>query len=310
MVMKGDIACIGECMVELAPAGGGLFRQGFAGDTLNTAWYLRALLPTDARKVRYISAVGVDAISEAMLGFLAGHGIDTASIARLPDRTVGLYLIALNGAERSFTYWRSASAARQLAADQVRLALALDGAAVAYVSGITLAILDPASRARLFEVLADLRRRGGTVVFDPNIRPRLWDSAATMAAVISEGYKAATIALPTFPDDAVLYGDASPRDTARRIADLGVREIVVKDGANPALVWVDGNQTSVSSSPVSHAVDTTGAGDSFNGGYLAARVAGRPPLEAARLGHDVAARVICERGALATMSLFADLMVD
>ncbi len=307
--MKGDIASIGECMVELAPAGGGLFQQGFAGDTLNTAWYLRALLPRETRKVRYVSAVGTDAISEAMLAFLADHGIDTGSIARLPDRTVGLYLITLDGAERSFSYWRSVSAARQLAADQARLAAALDGVAVAYLSGITLAILDPESRGRLFEVLSDLRRRGGAVVFDPNIRPRLWDSAATMAEVITRGYRASTIALPTFPDDAALYGDASPHETARRIADLGVREIAVKDGGNPALVWVDGNTTMVPPSQVARAIDTTGAGDSFNGGYLAARVAGRSPLEAARLGHDVAGRVICERGALAPMPLFTDLMV-
>ena len=97
---------MGECMVELAPTGDGLYRQGFAGDTLNTAWYVRGLTSAGPHKVRYVSAVGTDALSDSLLAFLSGNGIDTGSVARLGDRTVGLYLITLTGAERSFTYWR------------------------------------------------------------------------------------------------------------------------------------------------------------------------------------------------------------
>ena len=92
------VVCIGECMVELAPAGDGLLRQGFAGDSFNTAWYLRQLRPDWV--VDYVSRVGVDAISGAMLDFMAGAGIGTAHVARVADRTVGLYLITLNKGER------------------------------------------------------------------------------------------------------------------------------------------------------------------------------------------------------------------
>lgn len=308
MTIVGDVASIGECMVEMASSGDdGLYRQGFAGDTLNTAWYVRALTCPAKRAVRYVSAVGNDGISERMLTFLEDNGIGTSSVARLADRTVGLYLITLDGAERSFTYWRSTSAAKKLAADPAFLASALDGAGLAYFSGITLAILEPEDRAKLFSVLADFRARGGEVAYDPNIRPRLWADRNTMATVITEGYSAATIALPTFPDDADLFGDTTPAATLDRLASLGVREIVVKDGAEPSWVRANDRDTKVPALNVATPVDTTGAGDSFNGGYIAARLAGRTPAEAAAHGHAVAARVICHRGALVDMPLFADL---
>lgn len=305
---SGDFASIGECMVELSPTGDGLYRQGFAGDTLNTAWYVRALVSQVGRKVRYVSAVGTDALSETMLGFLSDAGIDTGSIARIDDRTVGLYLITLVGAERSFTYWRNSSAARRLAADTERLRRALDGVGTAYLSGITLAILEPEDRARLLSVLTDFRKNGGEVVFDPNIRPRLWSDRETMARVTTDGYRAATIALPTFPDEADLYGDASPGDTANRIAALGVREVAVKNGPDPVFLRVAGDaDATIAARTEVQPIDTTGAGDSFNGGYIAARLAGRSPIEAATLGHAIAARVIRHRGALAPFAAVADL---
>jgi len=307
---SGDFASIGECMVELAPTGDGLYRQGFAGDTLNTAWYVRGLMPDGGRQVRYVSAVGRDALSDSLLAFLSDNGIDTGAVARLDDRTVGLYLITLAGAERSFTYWRAQSAARRLASDPERLRGALDGVGTAYLSGITLAILEPADRARLLSILADVRADGGEVVFDPNIRPRLWTDRETMARVTTEGYRVATIALPTFPDEADVYGDGAPSATADRIAALGVREIVVKNGAEPALLRVAGQPDLLSPALTEvQPIDTTGAGDSFNGGYIAARLAGRRPADAVALGHAVAALVIRHRGALAPFAAFANLGV-
>ncbi len=306
--MVERFASIGECMVELAPQAGDLYRRGFAGDTLNTAWYLRALLDRQRSLVKYVTGVGTDALSDEMVRFIAAAGIDTSAIERMAGRTVGLYLITLEGAERSFTYWRNESAARLLASIGARLDAALSDVDVAYFSGITLAILSPEHRRTLLQSLAKVRARGGAVVFDPNLRLRLWPDRATMAAAITEGYRAATIALPTSPDDAELYGDADASGTADRIAALGVPEIVVKAGAEPTLVRAGGVDTWVAAERVDHPVDTTGAGDSFNAGYLAARLAGGlAPADAARHGHAVAARVIQARGALIDMGLVADL---
>ena len=88
-------------------------------------------------------------------------------------------------------------------------------------------------------------------------------------------------------------------DTASRLQAASVGEIVVKDGADPALVVAGGAETDVPALRVSDAVDTTGAGDSFNGGYLTARLAGHDPVTSAKLAHQTAAATVRVRGALA-----------
>ena len=307
--MSKTFISIGECMAELQATDDGLYRLGFAGDTLNTAWYMRALTRAEDVTVDYATAVGTDTLSSKMLVFLKTNGVGTRFIKEVPDRTVGLYLITLAGAERNFTFWRNASATRLLAEDRDVLAASLSHADAIYFSGITLAILSPDHRQNLLFVLQEMKSRGATIAFDSNARRRLWPSDRAMKAAIIEGYKASTLALPTFSDDQALFGDATPAECAKRIAGYGVKEIVVKDGGNPCIVSLEAHQFSVAPDPVQDIVDTTGAGDSFNAGYLAARMANQEPVEAAKLGHRVAGRVIRERGALLAMASFADLVV-
>jgi 2-dehydro-3-deoxygluconokinase len=300
---------IGECMAELQARDDGLYRLGFAGDTLNTAWYMRALAGPQDVAVDYVTAVGTDPLSAKMLAFLKANGVGTRFIREISDRTMGLYLITLSGAERSFTYWRSISAARLLAENREILVASLAQADAIYFSGITLAILSPAHRRNLLAVLQEMKSRGAIVAFDSNARRRLWPSDHAMKTAMIAGCKACTVALPTFSDDQVLFGDATTADCAKRISGYGVKEIVVKDGGNPCLVALDANLHSVAPEAVHDVVDTTGAGDSFNAGYLAARISGQEPLAAAKLGHRVAGRVIRERGALLAMASFSDLVV-
>ncbi|MEQ1521160.1 MAG: sugar kinase [Aestuariivirga sp.] len=307
--MAKTFISIGECMAELQATDEGLYRLGFAGDTLNTAWYMQALTRPSNVAVDYVTAVGADSLSSKMLAFLKANGVGTRFIKEISDRTVGLYLITLTGAERNFTYWRSASAARLLAEDKAALTASLSHADAIYFSGITLAILSPAHRRNLLSVLQEMKSRGATIAFDSNARRRLWPSDRAMKTAMTAGYKVSTVALPTFSDDQALFGDATPAECAKRIAGYGVQEIVVKDGGNSCVVSVGRNLFSVMPEPVQDIVDTTGAGDSFNAGYLAARMSGQEPLEAAKLGHRVAGRVIGERGALLAMASFADLVV-
>ena len=307
--MAKTFISIGECMAELQATDEGLYRLGFAGDTLNTAWYMRALTRPSNVAVDYVTAVGADSLSSKMLAFLKANGVGTRFIKEISDRTVGLYLITLTGAERNFTYWRSASAARLLAEDKAALAASLSHADAIYFSGITLAILSPGHRQNLLSVLQEMKSQGTTIAFDSNARRRLWPSEAAMKTAMIAGYKASTLALPTFSDDQALFGDATPADCAKRIAGYGVQEIVIKDGGNPCVVSLGGNLFSVTPEPVQDIVDTTGAGDSFNAGYLAARMSNHGPLDAAKLGHRVAGRVIGEHGALLAMASFSDLAV-
>lgn len=294
MAGKG-IASVGECMIELSKAGDG-WRMGFAGDTLNTLWALRALSPD--RPATYVSAFGDDPFSSDQIAFLRTADIGIGASPVISGARPGLYAITLTGAERSFTYWRSDSAAKQLASNQDALAKSLSGQALVYFSGITLAILDEHSRIMLLRALGHARDAGSLIAFDPNYRPRLWPSRQAAQQSITEALDVVDIALPTFPDEQALFGDGSPGETAERLQAAGVAEIVVKDGENEALVVAEGISTGVPAISV-QPVDTTGAGDSFNGGYLAARLAGHNPLEAARRAHAVAAAVVQVRGALA-----------
>jgi len=294
---QGDLVGIGEVMLEMAPVGDGLYAPGFAGDTLNTIWYLKRLLGNRER-VGYVSRIGQDSLCEQLLDFLRDADIDTARISRDPERTLGLYLIRLEGAERHFSYWRGQSAARRMADDPDVLAQALRGAALIHVSGITLAIIEAAGRRHLLAELAKARAAGALVSFDPNVRRRLWPDEAELRAAMMEMFETCDIALPSFDDEAGLWGDASPEATVERIAALGVEEIVVKNGAAPALVRAAGTLRYVPASAISDVRDTTGAGDAFNAGYLAARRRQASPAQACAFAHGLAAEVVRHPGAL------------
>ena len=307
---KNTFISIGECMAELQLARDGLYSLGFGGDTLNTAWYVRALTAPDEVAVEYLTSIGSDQLSQDFLAFLKTHKIGTRFVQEVAGRNLGLYLITLQDSERSFTYWRNASAAKLLAQDEGRLRSALSQSDVIYFSGVTLAILEPDHRQIFLNVLGEMKQRGVMIAFDSNVRRKLWPSDHAMKEAMIAGYRVATLALPTFDDDRALFADANPLDCAKRIAGYGVNEVIVKDGSNPCLVSVNGSISTVSPDPVEKIVDTTGAGDSFNAGYLAARMSGKEPLPAAKLAHRVAGRVIGSRGALADMASFSDLIVN
>ncbi|TIS57702.1 MAG: sugar kinase [Mesorhizobium sp.] len=295
--MAGNgVASIGECMLELSSQAGPNWRMGFAGDTFNTLWALHAL--SGDRPATYVSAFGDDPFSRDQIDFFAKNGIGIGASPVISGARPGLYAITLTGAERSFTYWRGDAAARQLASDAAALAKSLENQALVYFSGITLAILDEAARKTLLAAVAEARAAGSLVAFDPNYRPRLWHNREDAQAAILGALAVTDIALPTFPDEQMLFGDTVPQATAERLAKL-VREVVVKNGEEPALICENGKLQNVPAVHVAAPVDTTGAGDSFNGAYLAARLAGHAPTEAAFRAHRVAAAVVQVRGALA-----------
>lgn len=306
------IASLGECMIELSETAGAegieagrsrSVQRTFGGDTLNTAVYLKRSLRGQARDaaVHYVTALGDDPFSAEMLAAWEREGLDTRQVFRLPGRLPGLYAIRTDaGGERTFHYWRNAAAARDLLRDgrTALLGRALAGFDLVYLSGITLGILDAESRDLLVSLLEDLKRSGSRIAFDTNFRPRLWQSREEAQATMTRVLALTSLALPTFDDDAALFGDSAPEATVTRLRDLGIEEIVVKRGPEACLLCFGGAQAQVEGERVERPVDTTAAGDSFNGAYLAARLAGAEPAAAAAAGHRLAARVITTRGAI------------
>jgi 2-dehydro-3-deoxygluconokinase len=301
------VYAIGECMIELqrSPGSSGMDYR-FGGDTLNAAVYMSRLLDPAKVRVAYVTGLGVDGMSAEMLASWEQEGIDTRCVQRLPDRLPGIYMIETDAAgERRFHYWRKDSAALHWldAPEAGKVLVQLAAARMVYLSGISLAILSPADRELLIAALAQCRARGGSVVFDNNYRPRLWESAQAAAEVYRRVLAHTDIALLTLDDEHAIYGAESARAVVDRTRGIGVREVVVKCGAEPCVVWADGQLHEVAPEPVSDVVDTTAAGDSFGAAYMAARLSGQDPAAAARAGHRLAGTVIRHRGAIIARAL-------
>ncbi|MFK8249907.1 sugar kinase [Ancylobacter terrae] len=292
------VMSIGEVMVEFARGADGRYGLGCGGDTFNTAVYLsRAGVETG-----YATALGDDPYSSSIVAAAEGEGLSTRAMMRVAGRMPGLYVIDTDArGERTFNYWRDTAPARELFElpgwEQIAEQVVESG--VVYLSGITLSLYSNQGLGRLLATLEFARERGAKVVFDGNFRPRGWGGDLARARTLfAEALKRATIALPTFDDEASLWGDASPAATAERLATFGVQEVVVKNGAGGALVSHQGKSYLVPIPEPVEPVDTTAAGDSFNAAYLAARIAGAAPEAAAEAGHRLAGRVIRHRGAI------------
>ena len=187
----------------MAPVGEGLYRRGYAGDTFNTVWHMAQLLG-DAARAGFVTRVGRDGLSDAFVAEMAADGLDVSGVTRDPERSMGLYLIELDGVERSFHYWRDTSAARRLADDPAALAAALRGAGLIHLSGITLAILS--AGARETAVPGCSPRREARAPSSRSIRTSGHASGprtARFQETVSRMLSFTDIALPSFDDEAL-----------------------------------------------------------------------------------------------------------
>ncbi|MCO4785719.1 sugar kinase [Marinomonas atlantica] len=296
------IACIGECMIELTTGDtpNNLIKN-YAGDTYNTAYYLKKLLNNQA-DVSYITAVGTDALSHKLIDALNAADLNTRSIRCLEDGKVGLYLVANDDdGERHFTYWRETSSAKRMfdGDEGDALLASLSDYQMVYLSGISLAILTPVARMKLVNAL---KAAQVDVVFDPNYRPKLWQSASEASSSMQDLVSTTHATVMTTLDDEQLLNDLhTDIDVVSFWQQAGAQEVIVKKGAEGCLIASE-EQLIPSLAGISP-LDTTGAGDSFNGGYLAGLALGKSKADSAKLAHNIAAQVIQHRGAIVPENL-------
>jgi 2-dehydro-3-deoxygluconokinase len=290
--------CVGEAMIELLRGGDGRFALACGGDTFNTAIYLaRAGI-----EAAFASALGDDPYSESILALAAAEGVASDLILRTPGRLPGLYLVDMDAAGKQHShFWRGEAPAGDLfeLPDWGRVAAGLVAAKLVYFSGITLSLYSNTALGRFLAVIEMARQNGAKIAFDGNFRPRGWKGDLTRTrTVFMEALKRVDIALPAYDDEAILWGDPSPEATVARLQAFGIGEIVVKNGPNSALVVAQGTNEFVPVPEVVVPIDPMAAGDGFNAGYLAARLAGNGPLPAAAAAHQLAGQVIRHRGAI------------
>nr|WP_319552163.1 sugar kinase [uncultured Vibrio sp.] len=307
-----QIAIIGECMIELNGQPFGHMHQTFGGDTLNAAVYLSrgSALNGDDQPIKtyFVTVMGNDPLSEGMIERWQQEGIDTSLVLRDDTRTPGLYLIQLDEqGERTFLYWRNQSAARYLVQHPgfASIEQSLKQVDMVFVSGISLAILPDADRSQLMTLFSSLRQKGVEIAFDSNFRPALWpdDELETVKSDYRSMYQTTDLALVTFDDEQSIWGDKTPNDTVNRLQALGVTKVVVKLGEKGCLVGeMNNNNYTVPTMPVESVVDTTSAGDSFNGGFLSCYLAGGSLKQSCQRGNALASVVIQHRGAIVTKS--------
>ncbi|EGR09763.1 ketodeoxygluconokinase [Vibrio cholerae HE48] len=294
------VAVIGECMVELQKTDDQL-KQSFGGDTLNTALYLSRLTQQHGVTTAYVTGLGKDPFSKEMLANWQQEGINTDLVQISDNKLPGIYAIetAADG-ERSFFYWRNDSAAKYWLRDGSveSFAAALSQNQVIYLSGISLAILPTDCREKLVELLTLCRKDGVKVAFDNNFRPALWESLDAARDMYASILRLTDIAFLTFDDEVMLYGDSEEQQAIERTQAFGVKEIVVKRGAQECYVVTPNDFIAVPAVKVSNVVDTTAAGDSFSAGYLAKRLTGGSTVDSAVAGHTLAGTVIQHRGAI------------
>ena len=305
-----DLIALGECMIELradGPLGDApQLTRACGGDTLNALVSAARL----GSRCGFISRVGNDPFGHGLRRAWQAEGIDVTH-APLVDGENGVYFISLHAdGEREFTYRRAGSAATHLSPADVDAAY-VAASRTLLLSGITQAISQTAQAATRHA--AQLARQCGTrVAFDPNYRPRLWADRAgdgtgldAARAALHELLPFVDLLLPSFPADAALLDhsalDPTPADApaaARAFAALGVT-VALKAGPHGAwLCSPHADPQHVPAPPVPDVLDTTGAGDAWNGAFLHALTHAHTPEEAARAAHACAAHTIRHRGAL------------
>ena len=312
-----SLLTLGECMLELQAAQAlqeshqhknnlqnndnsqsNSIISSFAGDTYNTAVYAKRQAPSV--DVSFGSVIGHDPYSISMKKTCLSHGLNVSLLGSTSTANIGIYAVATDDTgEKQFFYWRKQSAATQLCTLFTLPEWQACSADIIYFSGITLAILSAEDRDNLLQALSEKQQQGSRIAFDPNYRARLWESETIAKEYIEKSYQLADIAFPGLEDHQTMYGHASYQEINAFLKPFNISEQIVKCDDQGVYIYVE--EALVSHQPFVPApqqVDTTAAGDSFAGSYLASRLNDQDTFESLKNACDTAREVVQHRGAI------------
>lgn len=298
------LAVIGECMLEFYHIDEQNFHLGFAGDVFNMAYYFAQTAHEDMT-VDMVTALGRDPYSQKMIKSWSSLGVRGHMTRFIDDKLPGLYLVETDEhGERDFIYYREEAAARYMfeGVDGSTLLIQLSTFDVVYFSGITLAILKEPHREKFLHRLRELQQDGVKVVFDCNYRARLWPSVEVAQACINLVIPSVDIALPSFGDSNLLFGDSTLDVCVDRYLSAGVKKVIASEGEKGYMIATPNSREYYDIEAVKP-VDTTGAGDSFSGAYVAGMMAGVDDVTACQRAADLSRRVVQHKGAIVDQAL-------
>ncbi|MEM7422145.1 MAG: sugar kinase [Pseudomonadota bacterium] len=298
-----EILCLGEAMLEFVrtgPPGSATWLCGVGGDTSNAA----VAAARQGARVGYLTALGADRFADRLVEFWNAEGVDSRYVARMADAPTGVYFIDPDPEGRFFTYYRDGSAASRMApASLPRDAIA--AAQILHLSGITLAVSEDL-RATAFEAMHVARSSGTYVSVDTNLRLKLW-SAQSARITIERAMAFADLCVTSVDDSKELLGINDPAQIARHYHDLGPALVLVTLGAEGCHLSRDGLASHIAPA-AADPIDSTGAGDSFAGSFLAWWLELDDPVEAARHAAIVAAGTVSGLGATAPIPRRDDVL--
>jgi 2-dehydro-3-deoxygluconokinase len=300
-------------MVEFGRVGeDNIYKKKYAGDVFNTGIYIKRCIKEKVN-VKFLTAIGSDASSNEMLTMMKEESLDSSLTFRSSTAQMGLYIIDVDcDGERKFTYWRETSAAKQVMSfiDKNASDVMFSETDLFFFSGISIAILSESDRQKLWHFISKLKAAGTLIVFDPNYRPTLWTSLKETRTAYDSAFELADIALPGVDDHMVIYNAKNAEDVANCLEQFDIAEIVIKNGVQGMLLSINGERSFIEVEPVKNVIDTTSAGDAFNGAYLSARLSGKTATDAATFAAKVSACVIQHKGAIVDGKVFEQQLID
>jgi 2-dehydro-3-deoxygluconokinase len=292
-----DVVTFGETMVLFTPQTAGplrfvnQFAKTIAGAESNVAIALARL----GHQVSWVSRLGNDEFGLYIRNFIRGEGVDTSRVVFDDEHPTAVFFKEQQvGQETKVYYYRKGSAASFLTPDDLD-EQHLAQAKFLHVTGITPALSDSCLETTEHAVRL-ARKHDVTVVFDPNIRLKLW-SKERAREVLNRIAAQVDVVMPGMEEGALLTGAAAPEDISQRLLAQGAKAVVIKLGERGAFYsTADGQQEYVDGFPVKQVVDPIGAGDGFAAGFLSGLIRGWSYREAVRLGNRVGAFAVTVSG--------------